>query len=175
MSKEFRVMNYEDAGPTALRSCGHCGQPFRPVRKKQKYCSPRCREGAKNARKPLVRLNPDEHRRLKTARNRRKSGVHRFSRQIPAQSATRARRMPYRENSRFTHQVSPGNLRGMLSQVAVRAPKAMLRLAAALKEGRSADSADSTDSNRRVSCLRCECSQRCGDGDPCRVLEAQPI
>lgn len=46
-------------------SCPHCGSTFEPLRRNAKYCSPRCKQGAKDARRKPSRL----------ARDRRRNGV----------------------------------------------------------------------------------------------------
>ncbi len=165
------------------RPCGRlaCRTIFMAKRSNQKYCCAGCRQKAKDERHPLKRLKPDEHRRIEASRKRRKSGVHRFERPKSVPAAIRERSMPLEAkcegagkhgqdaHATFTWQAPPGNIKGLLAQVAIRAPRTMLRLAAAIREDTHGRDAHAT----RPSCIGC--GFRCGDGEICRVLGAGAI
>ncbi|HZT69551.1 MAG TPA: hypothetical protein VFC10_07360 [Terriglobia bacterium] len=136
-----------------------CSREFHPKRRHQKYCSAYCRRKAFDDRVPLRRVR----RRADGTSSRRKSVVRRFKSVDGIPVAYRTRQAPLQADSGFTWQAPPASLKGALTEMALRSPDAMLRLAAAIRE----------DAEARPCCRGCRFA--CADGEPCRILGANAL
>ena len=49
-----------------FRKCDECKGEFRPLRRNQSYCSPRCRRDASNTRERLLKKGPKSFRKTRS-------------------------------------------------------------------------------------------------------------